>query len=78
MVVLDPILVTIVNLADDFVEPITVYHFAKTPERGSRIVTLTNKIYVDRQDIQLEDHEDFWGIAPGKMVGIKYCGAFKV
>lgn len=26
----------------------------------------------------MEDHKDFWGIAPGKVIGLKYCGPFKV
>jgi glutaminyl-tRNA synthetase len=35
-------------------------------------------VYVDRSDVKLSDQSDFWGIAPGKIVGLKYAGAFQV
>lgn len=30
------------------------------------------------QRLRLVDSEDFWGCAPGKTIGLKQCGAFKV
>lgn len=76
MAVLDPVLATIVNM--DASEEITVNTFPKEIEKGSHKVILSKKVWVDRSDIRLEDHVDFRGIAPGKTIGLKYCGCFIV
>lgn len=78
MVVLDPVLVTIVNVEADYREEIKVNLFPKNPEKGSRTIVLGKQLYVERSDIRLEDHADFWGIAPNKTIGLKYSGSFKV
>lgn len=33
---------------------------------------------MDKEDIRLEDHPEFFGFAPGKVVGLKYAGVVKV
>jgi glutaminyl-tRNA synthetase len=78
MVVLDPVLVTITNVPVDFSEEISVNLYPKNPEKGNRKIYLQKELYVERSDIRLDDHADFWGIAPGRTIGLKYSGSFKV
>lgn len=40
--------------------------------KSTHKIKLTNKIYVEREDVRLEDHKEFLGMAPGKLVGLKY------
>lgn len=78
MVVIDPVLVVIENVDENFKEELSLPDFPKNPERGTHKVSLTKRVYADRSDIRSEGHDDFWGIAPGNVVGLKYAGAFKV
>lgn len=78
MAVLDPVLVTIVNVEDNYREELVINNFPKDLEKGTHKIVLTKKVWVDRSDVRLEDHADFWGIAPGKTIGLKYCGCFIV
>lgn len=83
MAVLDPVEVEISNFADaskpaslDF----SVLDFPHDPERvvdgakPSHNVRLTSKIFIDRSDIRTTDSADFFGLAPGKSVRLKYAG----
>ena len=42
------------------------------------MIHLTKELFVDRDDVRLADSKEFWGIAPGKVIGLKYTGAFLV
>jgi len=76
--VMDPVKVTIDNVDANFAEKFTALHFPKEKEKGGYEITLTKEFYVDRSDIRLEDHKDFYGFAPGKVVGLKYAYPVKV
>ena len=77
MGVLDPVLVHITNLDNSYAQVIEAPDFPKYLERGSHKITLHNKVYVEREDTLVKDHKDFFGLAPGKFVGLKYAGVFK-
>lgn len=47
--------------------------FPKSEERGTRKIKFTPRIYVERSDVKLVDEKGFYGIAPGKVVGLKYA-----
>lgn len=47
--------------------------FPKNEEKGTRKIKFTSRIYVERSDIKLVDEKGFYGIAPGKIVGLKYA-----
>lgn len=47
--------------------------FPKEEHRGSRAIKFSNKIWVERSDIKLKDQKGFFGIAPQKVVGLKYA-----
>lgn len=36
------------------------------------------EIYVEKNDVRAVDHKEFFGMAPNKIVGLKYAGIFKV
>jgi glutaminyl-tRNA synthetase len=69
MAILDPVVATIVNLVNE--EVLEVKDFPKFPEKGTHTIKLTSKVYLDRSDVRTVDHEDFWGCAPGKLIGLK-------
>ncbi|KAL4465850.1 hypothetical protein ABPG74_004087 [Tetrahymena malaccensis] len=77
MAVIDPVKVTITNLPDTYEQVLEAPDFPTQVERGSHKITFTNSVYVEREDTQLKDHKDFFGLAPGKVVGLKYAGVVK-
>ena len=46
--------------------------FPKNEQKGKRKIRLTKVIFVDREDIRLVDEKGYYGIAPNKVVGLKY------
>jgi glutaminyl-tRNA synthetase len=73
MAVLEPVEVVIEGIAEG--DPITVPLFPKNEEKGSRKIRFTPRIYVERSDIKLVDEKGFYGIAPKKVVGLKYASS---
>lgn len=72
LLVLDPIKVTIENVADDFLEERDVPFDPKDPSKGTHKIPLTKTLYIDRDDFREEDDPDFFRLAPGKSVGLLY------
>jgi glutaminyl-tRNA synthetase len=69
MTILEPIELFIDNLLE--VEKINISIHPKLTEMGDRIVTLTDTIYVEKEDIRLTAEKDFWRIYPGNTVRLK-------
>jgi glutaminyl-tRNA synthetase len=78
MAIVDPVKLILTNVDDAFVEKISVPDFPKDPARGSHDITLQKELWVERSDIKLEDVKDFFGIAPGKTIGLKYANLVKI
>jgi glutaminyl-tRNA synthetase len=59
---------------------ITIPDFPFDASRGQHVVIMENTVFIDRSDFRLENEggldPDFYGLAPGKMVGLKY--AFRI
>lgn len=70
MVVMDPIKVTIENLADDYLEWVQVPNMPRKPEFGEYKVPFTNTFYIDSSDFREVDSKDYYRLAPGKSVGL--------
>lgn len=70
MMVLDPILVVIDDLPDDYVEMIEQPFSPKDPSFGSHQIPFTKRVYIDRSDFREEDSPDYFRMAPGKLVGL--------
>jgi len=69
MAVVQPIKFVITNVDEKFCEKLIVPDFPKDPSRGTHEITVQKELYVEKSDIRLEDHKDFFGIAPGKKIG---------
>ena len=75
MAVIDPLKITLSNLSKE--EVIETPLFPKNPDAGKRKVTLEKTIFIEKKDFRELDDPDFFGLAPGKEVGLKYCGLIK-
>lgn len=70
MLVLDPILVVIEDLPEDYSEVLNVPFDPKKPDGDSRKVPVSSKLYIERPDFREEDDPNFFRLAPGKTVGL--------
>lgn len=52
--------------------------FPKEENKGSRTIKFSSRIWVERSDIKLKDQKGFYGIAPQKVVGLKYASTIFV
>ena len=75
MAVLEPVEMIIEGIEES---DITVPLFPKDEARGNRKIRLSKKIFVERSDIKLQDEKGFYGIAPNKIIGLKYASTFFV
>ena len=73
MAIINPIKVIIENLPKE--KEIETHLFPKNPEKGKRLVTLTNTIYIESSDFREVDDEDFFGLSINKETGLKYAGS---
>ncbi|KAF2842618.1 glutaminyl-tRNA synthetase [Patellaria atrata CBS 101060] len=71
MLVLDPIKVVIEDLPEDYTEDLMVPFDPKKPDGDSRSMPLIRTVYIDRSDWRDEDSDDFFRMAPGKVVGLQ-------
>mmetsp|Transcript_43751 Transcript_43751/g.119618 ORF Transcript_43751/g.119618 Transcript_43751/m.119618 type:complete len:537 (-) Transcript_43751:123-1733(-) len=80
MAVLRPIKVTFTNF-DDATVPKSreVADFPQKPEGESptHTVNLTPTVYIDAADFRTEDDKEYYGLAPGKWVGLRYGPCIK-
>ena len=70
LMILNPILLTIENLPDDYHLPIEKGIHSKIPAMGTNIVPFTNKVYIDADDFRPVADADFYRLAPGGSVGL--------
>lgn len=69
MAVLDPVELVIENL--DGPLDVTLPKHPKDASRGSRKLSLTKSVWVERSDVRPEAAEGFWRLAPGNWVRLK-------
>lgn len=76
MAVMRPVKVTISGFArvmgGESVE-LHVPHYPFDPSRGHHALAMTHEIFIDAADIRTEATPDFFGFAPGAVVGLKYA-----
>lgn len=70
MAIINPVLLEIENF--DNVEAITLPNHPKNTELGSREVNLSNRLWVDLDDVRATAEKDFWRIYPGNTVRLKH------
>ena len=75
LVVLNPLKVTLIDLEGAYT--VETPNHPKRSEMGKRNVAISNTIYIDQADFRADGAADksFFGLAPGKTVGLRYAGA---
>lgn len=71
MVVMDPVLVEIANVADDFAEEVDMsYKPGSDAVFGTRKLRFSKRFYIDRSDYRDEVDAEYFRLAPGQPVGL--------
>eukprot|EP00005_Dracoamoeba_jomungandri_P002262 CAMPEP_0174261400 /NCGR_PEP_ID=MMETSP0439-20130205/11407_1 /TAXON_ID=0 /ORGANISM="Stereomyxa ramosa, Strain Chinc5" /LENGTH=759 /DNA_ID=CAMNT_0015345871 /DNA_START=40 /DNA_END=2319 /DNA_ORIENTATION=+ len=73
MVVLRPLRVTITNFPDNECKDIEVRNHPIYDDRGCHTVPLSKHVYIDEADFRVEDDPNYYRLAPGKEVRLKYA-----
>ncbi|MFW5966017.1 MAG: glutamine--tRNA ligase/YqeY domain fusion protein [Persicimonas sp.] len=73
MGVIDPIKVVVTNYPEDETEWLEApYYPHDVPKEGTREVPFSRELYIDRSDFKENPPEDFWRLAPGVEVRLRY------
>ena len=74
MVVQRPVRVELSNYPAQRVEQVQAPDFPKAPQLGSHPLPFSRVLFIDQDDVRLQDDDkDFFGLAPGKEVHLKYA-----
>jgi len=73
MAVLDPLKIVLENFDDQTFEQLEVPNHPGDKSRGTHSVPFSKVLYIDRSDFRMIDDPDFYGLAPGKEVGLRYA-----
>jgi glutaminyl-tRNA synthetase len=70
MMVLDPILVILENVSDDFHQEITLPYKKGDPSYGEHTVPFTKRFYIEREDFKIDPPKDYNRLSPNGIVGL--------
>jgi len=73
MAVLNPLKVVITDFAEDHRELLAADNNPEKPERGSREVSFSREIYIEKSDFMEEPQKGFHRLSPGAEVRLKYA-----
>jgi glutaminyl-tRNA synthetase len=73
MAVLKPLKVTITNYPEGQSELLVAQNHPKDPEMGVREVPFSRTLYIERDDFMLEPDKQFFRLAPGREVRLRYA-----
>ncbi len=75
MAVLHPLKLVLTNVPEDFEEEVSVVINPEKPELGSRSITLTREVWIDRDDFMVEPPKKYKRLSPGACVRLRggYC-----
>jgi glutaminyl-tRNA synthetase len=73
MAVLDPLKVVLVNYPDDQVEWLEAINNPEDPSAGTRQVPFSKVLYIERDDFMENPPKDFYRLAPGREVRLRYA-----
>lgn len=71
--VLEPLKVILVNYDAEKVEYVEAMNHPKFAERGYRQLPFSRILYIEASDFREVDSDDYYGLAPNKIVGLKYA-----
>ena len=73
MAVLDPVKVIITNFPEGKTESLEAENNPENPEAGTRSLTFTREIYIERNDFRLDPPSKYFRLAPGREVRLKHA-----
>ena len=71
--VLDPLRLVLENVDDDYSEHISAPNHPKQESMGTRTLPLGKTVYIDASDFRTTDVKNYYGLAPGKSVILRYA-----
>ncbi|GAB4828854.1 Glutamine--tRNA ligase, cytoplasmic [Ancistrocladus abbreviatus] len=79
MVVLRPLKVVITNLEADSILDVDARNWPdpKSEDNSTYKVPFSRTVYIERSDFRMKDSKDYYGLAPGKTVMLKYAYPIK-
>ncbi len=73
MGVLNPLKITIVNYPEDRTEELTAKNHPQKKDMGTRTITFSREIYVERDDFMEDPPKKFFRLGPGREVRLRYA-----
>ncbi|MCI2429168.1 glutamine--tRNA ligase/YqeY domain fusion protein [Candidatus Acetothermia bacterium] len=73
LAVLDPLRVVITNYPDDQIEEFEAINNPEDPSTGTRKVPFSKVLYIERDDFMENPPKDFYRLAPGREVRLRYA-----
>lgn len=73
MAVLDPVKVVITNYPEGQVEEMEAVNNPEDPEAGTRMVSFSRELYIEREDFIEDPPKKFFRLSPGKEVRLRYA-----
>ena len=73
MAVIKPLKVTITNYPDDSLEMLSARNHPKDESMGSRDIPFGKELYIEQDDFMLEPSKQFFRLAPGREVRLRYA-----
>ena len=73
MAVLRPLKVVINNYPDDLIEEMEAVNNPEDPNAGTRKVPFSKVLYIERDDFMEDPPKDFYRLAPGREVRLRYA-----
>eukprot|EP00871_Galdieria_phlegrea_P005143 jgi/Galph1/562/GphlegSOOS_G5403.1 len=73
MCILEPLKVVIENYPENEVEWLLVPNHPKDHTKGTHAAPFMKEIFIERSDFRLKDEKNFFGLAPGKSVLLRYA-----
>jgi len=70
MMVLDPVLVILENVPDDFHQDVTLPYKKGDPSYGEHTVPFTKRLYIERDDFRIDPPKDYNRLSPNGVVGL--------
>ncbi len=76
--VLRPLRVTLINVPAGETAWIEAPDFPRDRALGAHRIALTRDLLIEADDFRDDDDKDFFGLAPGKVAGLRYAGYVRV
>ena len=73
-----PLKVTLTNVAEDALFSLPAPDFPAAPGGAAHALPLTRTVYIERADFREADEAGYFGLAPGKVAGLRYAGYVRV